>query len=249
MLLAQSRLAQQRLIDCTEPAEEFTLVFGRAQMCKGQRVLADGGKHLLCDVLAHLVVCHGDMRADGGADVLGGCAEIAHLLHRLAHDVADRAAPSRMHRGDHARAGIGKQDRHAVGDANAERRALGTAHQRIPLKRSGGIDTVTAHLAIHHDHVRRMDLRHDDQRLGIDIDRLTEALDILFHDDIRVAAVESEIERLCMRLLRHAAEAGGKAVAHGVHALGIKISYAVIVCAFLHYYLLSSCRNYKTALL
>ena len=106
-----------------------------------------------------------------------------------------------MDGGDDLCTRIGKQDRHAVRHADAERRTRRVGDESIAFKGGRRVNAVPAHRAVHHAHLGGMDLRHHNQRVRVHRKRLAEALNVLLHDDILVPAVKPGIERCGMRRL------------------------------------------------
>ena len=64
---------------------------------------------------------------------LGARAELDHPRDDVRRDAGDRAAPARVRRADHARAGIGEHERDAVGGERAEHRAEAVGDEAVEL--------------------------------------------------------------------------------------------------------------------
>ena len=91
-----------------------------------------------------------------------------HGVERGLHHPIARAFPARMRRADHARLGIGKKHRLAIGGQDRQRQARRGRHHRIgagPVGKGGG----DGH------HIGRMNLMHADQRLHPQTHRIGDA--------------------------------------------------------------------------
>ena len=128
---------------------------------KNTRVLGVGIQEALDEFAADFVGVLADQRADGGDDAAAVGAEFFHRVDGGFQHAGQRALPAGMRGADHARGGIGKQDRAAIGGGDADGDAFGAgddgvgARPRVALPWSGR----------HHD-VGRMDLVRAEKALG-----------------------------------------------------------------------------------
>ncbi len=104
------------------------------------------------DLGPDLEVPRRDARAHGRDEVFRPRAGGAKRLDRARHDARDDASPAGVHRGHRARARIGEEDGHAVGDAHEDGGAARLARDRIGLaarraRRDGVDDRASVHLA------------------------------------------------------------------------------------------------------
>ena len=142
------------------------------------------GRDFCCDLLVDLESGRADVWADGRDQARRLRARFNKRVHRACEHAGDTPTPAGMHSGHCARRWVGEENRHAIGDAHADRDSRTGRHQGIRVESTCAEDVVAP---IHASHSAPVDLRGLEKRCRRDAQSFSYAA-IVFLDVHRVVA-------------------------------------------------------------